>query len=487
MRKYAYLGFDVGAALLALVAALYLRNGVALIEEGRPYDVRIMLLICVGVSVLVLPLMRTHTRMWRFTSPADVSAVMIAAALIVLLTNGGLFLFNRLEIVPRSVPPVHWAIMAFIMCGSRISARWMYGGERSAAAKQQQHVLIVGANHATELYIEFAKKILSGQVVIEGILDEDTSLQGRLFHQFPVLGSPAEMDELLQQLRVHGIVISKVIVARAFDQLHPNTQQGLLALEQQGLFELIHFDRQIGIYQPLPELASTLSNPMQAPQFTIAPPRHYARIKRLLDCVAASLIIAATAPLLIIAAILVYCNVGMPILFWQKRPGLNGKPFKLFKFRTMRMAGRKHNEDRLTHKQGDKNRTTATGHLLRRLRFDELPQLFHILGGTMSFIGPRPLLPDDQPKGGEQRLMVRPGITGWAQVNGGDALTPEQKLILDLWYIQHMSLRLDCLIMLRTVVVLFQHDIPRLDVVDKALHDLNAFHATREDDSNLKH
>ena len=101
----------------------------------------------------------------------------------------------------------------------------------------------------------------------------------------------------------------------------------------------------------------------------------------------------------------------------------------------------------------DQQRSSKFGELLRRSRLDELPQLYNILVGEMSFIGPRPLLPIDHVSGGQHRLVVRPGLTGWAQVNGGRKLSPEDKAALDLWYIQNMSLALDIRIALRTCAV----------------------------------
>lgn len=470
MRKYGYLIFDVLAVIAALVLALYLRNGTALIEEGRPDDLPILLALSVVVPLLVLPLMRTHKRIWRYTSSADLSAVMIAAAICVLLINGGLFLFNRLEIVPRSVPPMHWALIVFSMGGSRLVARWLFGAPRNHSAKRQvQHVLIVGANHAAELYIEFAKKIIPGQVSIEGILDENYALTGRSFHQYSVLGVPTQLEDILQELHVHGIVINKLILVQPLDQLSLSSQQAMLELEQKAVLELVHFDRQIGLYncsETLEESAPKETIPTRT--YAMRPRRMYPAFKRLVDVLGSALLLAVFAPFLLLAALLVALDVGLPIFFWQKRPGLHGKSFRLYKFRTMRSAGRGYDEDRLAHKSGDRERTSRIGHWLRRLRLDELPQLFHILRGTMSFIGPRPLLPDDQPESGEQRLLVRPGITGWAQVNGGDALSPEQKLVLDIWYIQNMSLALDLRILLRTCMVLFHEDTAQLDAVKAA-------------------
>jgi lipopolysaccharide/colanic/teichoic acid biosynthesis glycosyltransferase len=110
------------------------------------------------------------------------------------------------------------------------------------------------------------------------------------------------------------------------------------------------------------------------------------------------------------------------------------------------------------------------------MRMDELPQLWNILRGDMSFIGPRPLLKDDQPEGGEARLSVRPGVSGWAQVHGGDALTAEQKLVMDLWYMQHMSLFLDVRILIKTLLFVLDGDKPKLEIIEKSRTMLRGSH-----------
>jgi lipopolysaccharide/colanic/teichoic acid biosynthesis glycosyltransferase len=116
----------------------------------------------------------------------------------------------------------------------------------------------------------------------------------------------------------------------------------------------------------------------------------------------------------------------------------------------------------------DELRCSKVGHFLRRTRLDELPQLYNILVGEMSFVGPRPLLPIDQPENKNLRLLVRPGLTGWAQVNGGRDLAPEEKAVLDVWYIAHASLWLDIRIVLRTVIEMVKGERPRGEAVRAA-------------------
>jgi lipopolysaccharide/colanic/teichoic acid biosynthesis glycosyltransferase len=171
---------------------------------------------------------------------------------------------------------------------------------------------------------------------------------------------------------------------------------------------------------------------------------------------------------MLFTAILVVATMGFPIFFWQQRPGLGGRSFRLYKFRTMRNAisptGRR---------LADWERESLTGNLLRRLRLDELPQFFNILWGDMSFVGPRPLLAREQRDPYRARLLVRPGLTGWAQTIGGRAIPFEDKAALDVWYVRNASFALDMEIVLRTVwMVLFGERISRR-LIAQAWSDLN--------------
>jgi lipopolysaccharide/colanic/teichoic acid biosynthesis glycosyltransferase len=205
--------------------------------------------------------------------------------------------------------------------------------------------------------------------------------------------------------------------------------------------------------------------PVEHDQLT---PSRYHVLKRGIDAIVAFCLIFILAPVIALLALLVAADVGFPLVFWQQRPGMQGRPFKLFKFRTMR-AG----HDLQGNRVSDERRSSEIGKFLRHSRLDELPQLYNVLVGEMSLVGPRPLLPIDQPERQNLRLMVRPGLTGWAQVNGGRDISPEDKAALDVWYIVHASLWLDVFIVLRTVSVL---------VLGERLNDeaLNAAHARLE-------
>ena len=166
-------------------------------------------------------------------------------------------------------------------------------------------------------------------------------------------------------------------------------------------------------------------------------------MKRLLETVAVILAAPLWLPLLAIVALLVRLTEGAPVMFRQQRAGLRGKPFVMLKFRTMRPGA-----------GSDAERMTRLGRFLRSTSLDELPQLFHVLTGKMSLVGPRPLptayLPRYTPEQA-RRHEVRPGITGWAQVNGRNAITWEEKFRRDVWYLDNRTLALDIGILFKTL------------------------------------
>ena len=172
-------------------------------------------------------------------------------------------------------------------------------------------------------------------------------------------------------------------------------------------------------------------------------------LKRLLDIIIASTALILLAPLYAFVAYKVKKNLGSPVLFRQVRPGLYGKPFEMIKFRTMKDA-----VDANGQPLPDSERLTAFGKMLRSTSLDEMPELWNVIKGDMSIVGPRPLLTEYLPLYNEEqakRHNVRPGMTGYAQVNGRNAIGWEEKFKLDTWYVEHQSTLLDFKIMFKTV------------------------------------
>ena len=171
--------------------------------------------------------------------------------------------------------------------------------------------------------------------------------------------------------------------------------------------------------------------------------------KRVLDTTLALLALIILAPVLGVLGILVRITSGAPVLFRQQRPGLHGKPFTLYKFRTMTDA-----RDPKGNLLLDDQRLTPFGRFLRSTSLDELPELWNVLKGDMSLVGPRPLLMRYLPRYTPEQMRrheVRPGVTGWAQINGRNAITWEEKFDMDVWYVDHLSFWLDLKIIALTL------------------------------------
>lgn len=172
-------------------------------------------------------------------------------------------------------------------------------------------------------------------------------------------------------------------------------------------------------------------------------------MKRCIDIFGAGMGLLLLSPIFLVLAILIALRLGRPVLFTQTRPGLHGKPFRMFKFRSMTSSC-----DVNGHLLPDEQRLTPFGQRLRSTSLDELPGLWAVLKGDMSLVGPRPLLMEYLPlytPEQARRHEVRPGITGWAQVNGRNAISWEEKFALDVWYVDNQSLWLDIKILFLTV------------------------------------
>ena len=176
-------------------------------------------------------------------------------------------------------------------------------------------------------------------------------------------------------------------------------------------------------------------------------------MKRLFDFLASLIALILLSPIIALVAWKIRKNLGSPVLFRQTRPGLNGKPFEMVKFRTMKDA-----VDQQGNPLPDSERMTPFGDKLRNSSLDELPELWNVLKGEMSLVGPRPLLMQYLPlysKEQARRHDVRPGVTGWAQINGRNAISWEEKFALDVWYVDNKTLWLDIKILFMTVKKVF--------------------------------
>ncbi|MEM6382834.1 MAG: sugar transferase [Pseudomonadota bacterium] len=450
---------------IAAVIAFSLRDQSVFAALERP-GLGLYAVASIGFGLVIFSATRVSRGVWRFFSFVDIFRVVGAAGIAILLAWSTTFLIDRSELIPRSVPVLHWICAAFLMCAARatvrLSLRPSFGRRDVIPVSALQHVLVVGSDELAELYIRCAKRLSQGRVAVVGLLAEDGAVAGRSVSGVPVLGSPTDIANLVNTQAIHGVFIDSIVVAQPFESLSRSARTALRDYEKHSGRALDFFEDRLGFPK--------VGDQMAAQTAAVAPRQYqtsgsYHLVKRALDAVAAFALLVLFAPLIAITWLAALIDVGAPAFFWQLRPGLHGKPLRVLKVRTMRGA-----HDERGARIPDQNRSSAIGEALRRYRLDELPQLINILKGDMSFIGPRPLLPVDQPKDASIRLSVRPGLTGWAQVNGGRILTPEDKAALDAWYVENMSFALDVRIAVMTLQVLLWGEKDPQDQVLRSAH-----------------
>ena len=192
-------------------------------------------------------------------------------------------------------------------------------------------------------------------------------------------------------------------------------------------------------------------------------------LKRLLDITLAAAVLLALSPLLIATVICIVLEDGLPVFFTQKRAGQNGREFDILKFRSMRVNTEA--AETMGTVTGSHPLVTRTGRFIRRFKIDELPQLINVLKGDLSLVGPRPTLLAQVQQYSDferRRIKMKPGMTGWAQVNGNISLPWEERIALDVWYVENWSLTLDMEILLRTVGVVLFGETPNRRALEEA-------------------
>jgi lipopolysaccharide/colanic/teichoic acid biosynthesis glycosyltransferase len=346
------------------------------------------------------------------------------------------------------------------------------------AAGGPENVLVVGINVITELYLRSLAEFSDGRIRVMGLLARKEHQTGRLVHRHKVLGSPEQIASVLGDLEVHGVPVSRVVVTLPMSDLSVEARSALQEAEENSRIRVEYFAEQICIGERAERAAPAASVPEKAADFPTQracqlealAQQPYWRVKRALDIVAAVCAIVVLAPLILLVAVLVVIEIGPPAIFWQQRPGVGRRPFLLYKIRTMARPF-----DAEGRRIPDADRLSAVGRFLRRFHIDELPQLFNILTGDMSFVGPRPLLLADQLPGLEARFAVRPGLTGWAQIKGGRGLSAADKAALDAWYVRNACLRVDLQIVLGTLrVILFGERAADAEAIRQAWRELRS-------------
>lgn len=438
------------------IASVFERDGVAL-----------HLAITFGVGLIVFAASGVTHRVWRYFTLSDLAQLAMVIGIAVAFSALAGFVVDRATDIARSIPLLQGILALLFSATARLFMRMTKSETTFTRSKlpvgetEVRHVLVVGTDNLAEIYLRCVDHLSNGRIRVAGLLTENKRLIGSSMRNVPVVDYPQNIAEQINRLAVHGVFVDEIVVATSFAELTEASREALRDIEKERQIPLEMFEDRLGFANTGNQKAASL-----APELSrfVAVPTGYSYAKRMLDILGAMTLIVLTSPLMLLSWLATLIDLGSPVLFWQIRPGYRGRLIRVFKLRTMR-AG----HDRHGNKIPDENRTTPLGFALRRYRIDELPQLFSILLGDMSFIGPRPLLPIDQPANAEIRLSVRPGLTGWAQVHGGRIINPEDKAALDAWYVKNMSLAVDIKIVIRTIMVILQGEtLPETQTLNQA-------------------
>lgn len=457
--------YDVAWAALSPTLAFIIRHG------GFDH-VDAMLIYCgtaFVTSVITFQLFKISQPMSRFFSVADAEEVTKACLVSVAVAGALLFTLTRMDETPRAVPLIHFFILITGLiagrCISRIRHRRREALKSKSTLQTVENIVIVGVSRLAWFYSKLIEEFADGESRVIAILDDQSKLQNRSLNGYLIAGPPSHASNIVEEYAAHGVEVHKIVVA-----VSPES----LSAEAWGEIKLICRQRRIAL-EVLPERLSLSPSSKTSAQTHPAqhedpssPGRGYAAVKRAVDILFAVAILPVVSPLAVIVALVVLIDVGYPVVFWQERLGRFGRLLHIYKFRTMRAPF-----DRTGCPVRDSERLSQVGRFLRATRLDEIPQLWNILIGEMSVVGPRPLLPIDQPPD-STRLDVRPGLTGLAQISGGKLLSIEEKNAFDEHYVQHASIFLDFGILVRTLWVMCRGDKRNESVIAAAVADKQA-------------
>ena len=446
--------FDITIAAISPYVALYLRSAPVLSSDYMM--VAAYSIISLACALAAFSVFRIEGTIPRYISVDDALNIAKAVLLAELMTGIVLFTFTRLDGIPRSVPTIHALILGAGLLAVRGIARFLdkrRDANQRSAAVAAEHIILIGLDDLSVLWIKWLDAYASARQRVVAVLDPDPRRIGRSVQGVRVFGPPSHLGALIEEFATHGVHTHRVLIGDA---------PGALCEPELGLIRRVCAERKLELTF-LRDLLGDVFTEQEAagaaaPGRTFAPAANvtaspYFRQKGRVEFVVALLLLLLLSPVWLAATLLAFLDVGSPTLFWQQRVGLHGREFQLHKIRTLRAAF-----DRQGRKTPEGRRLSWIGRLLRQTRLDELPQLLNVLVGDMSLVGPRPLLAEDQPADPGIRLMVRPGITGWAQVNGGALLSAEEKNRLDAWYVRNASLALDLRIVAMTVCSLLRGD-----------------------------
>lgn len=453
VRAFPRIGtFDVVWAFLTPILAFLVRDGTV-----RQVDV-FAIYCCTALiaSLVVFQWFKINSPLAPYFSINDALTITKATLTTVALTTVVIFTFTRLEDAPRSVPLIHFLLLTSGLIAERSAVRLASRGAAKVPPAVHydriENVLLIGATRLAWFYSRLIDEFAASERRVVAILDGRQWIHNRTLNGYPIVGGPGDLNKVVAEYATHGVAIGRVAIAQDPNDISDTVWNEIQSTCKANDIQLEWLPERFMLLSSAPS-ASIVPTAADLPMIEPAGERPYWRIKRALDLVGSVCAMVVIAPLALLVAVLVLIDVGLPIVFWQQRVGYRGQPLYLYKFRTMQSAFGRDGQA-----ISETERTSSLGWILRKSRLDEIPQLFNIFMGHMSFVGPRPLLPVDQPKNNATRLQIRPGLTGLAQINGGKLLSPEEKEAVDNWYARNASLWLDFKIIVRTLWVVLRGD-----------------------------
>ncbi len=426
------------------------------ILEFKDYLILLLILIIIwSFYAIKLGLYRS----WRTLSIREEVKTVIKISFYTMLTFGVLIFLSRIDEIltyhrfPRSLLALFILFLTLLISGEKLFIRTLSRYLRSRGYNYRT-ILIVGIGETARKFLINLRRNPHWGFKVVGVLAPNSSSKSRTFAGYPVLGDIDDLNRIVEENVVDDVLFA--VNAKELGRL----ANKILALEELGIRTLFSLDIfphnrawvEISSFAQVPVI--TFSNtPATAVQLFL---------KRVIDIVVSILLLVMLAPIIMAVAILIKITSRGPVFFKQRRCGLNGREFTLYKFRTMVEDAEKRLEE-VRHlntvngpafKAKDDPRVTSIGKFLRRYSLDELPQLWNVLKGDMSLVGPRPPIPDEvkrYKRWQKRRLSMKPGITGLWQVSGRSELDFNEWMALDMKYIDSWSLWLDLKIMIRTV------------------------------------
>ncbi len=438
-RRFIRTGDLLGVFLAAPIAIALRDPSIFSVEKLEP-----TLGYCVigfGAGLLMVIVFHLGQSLGHF-SAREAGSVVAASLATTALNTVCTFSLDRLDYIPRSLPLIQFLVLCALMLGGRAAATRArsFGHTRILVGPGEPHnVLLVGANAFALSYLRMLDAFNVDRSNIVAILDRNPKLFGRALLGHPIIGPPVAIMRVIHEYKVHGVDVAKVLICENRPSKGHEVWNEIEEYRNLRDVEIIYLSDVLGF--KFGETAETKDDD-EAPEVGS---KDYRLAKRVIDLSMSVALAIAISPVLVFVSLGIVIDLGWPIIFWQRRIGYHGRPFLIFKFRTLHAP-----YDRQGNFVEEDRRTSRFGSFLRRTRLDELPQLWNIVCDEMSFVGPRPLLPLDQPADTQPRLRMKPGVTGWAQINGGKQITAREKGLLDEWYVRRASLWLDLRIIMRT-------------------------------------